>query len=62
MRDRFEIFFWKVALYLLRTGYGYCEEPRSLGDKDLDNGCAGCKASEVQDWIKKHIQLIKDFL
>ena len=58
MRDWFEIYFWKIALYLLRTGYGYCDER----DEEMfmtESRCGCCDASDVQDWIKNHLKLIK---
>lgn len=58
MKDYLEIQFFKIAKYILRRGYGYCEEPRERGDGHLDSGCAACKASDVQDWIDHYIGLL----
>lgn len=58
MRDGLEIQFWKSAKWLLRHGYGYCEERD--GGKFMEQGrCVGCDASDVQDWIDSHIDLLR---
>lgn len=51
--------FWKFAKYLIKKSYGY--EP--VHDRDgmpmgAQGRCAGCRASEVQDWIGDHIDII----
>lgn len=58
MKDWLEIQFWKFAKHLLKTGYGYCDERD--GAKFGDQGrCGACNASDVQDWIDHHIDLLK---
>ena len=53
MKDKLEILFWRFAKYLLFKGYGYCDE--------REEGCGCCAASEVQDWIDCHIELLRDW-
>lgn len=51
--------FWKVAKYLLKKGYGYCDERD--GEAFMSEGrCPCCDASEVYDWIDLHIRLLDD--
>lgn len=58
MIDKLEIIFWKFAKYIIRKGYGYCEELD--GEAFMSNGrCCVCDATQVQQWIDKHIELIK---
>ena len=58
MLDYLEIIFWKIALKILKKGYGYCWE-RDGGKFRGKNRCSGCDGSDVQDWISDHIDLIK---
>lgn len=59
----FEIQFWQFAKYLLKKGYGYEKESDRTyagGRSVLDLGrCGSCVASEIQDWIDQHIDLLK---
>jgi hypothetical protein len=55
MRDYLEIKFWQFGIWLLKSGYGYCEE------KDYEVGCICCTFSEVQRRLAEHIELIKSF-
>ena len=58
MLNWLEIQFWRFAKWLLKRGYGYCNERD--GGKFLEKGrCGACDASDVQDWIDKHIDLLK---
>ena len=52
------ILFWKFVKNLIRKGYGYCGE-RDGGIFMKDGRCVACDASDVQDWIDKHIELVK---
>lgn len=56
-----EIYFWKFAKYLIRHGYGYEEKDKRDGmSVDVQGRCVGCAASEVQDWISSHIELLEE--
>ena len=58
LEDQFEIIIFKIARYLLKRGYGYCEERD--GEVFMKNGrCCACDASDVQDFIANHISLIE---
>ena len=58
--DRFEIIIFKIAKYLIKRGYGYCEERD--GGVFMKNGrCVACDSSDVQDFIDKHIELIENW-
>lgn len=58
MSDWLEIQFWKVAVWLLNRGYGYCHE-RDGAQFGAEARCGSCNASDVQDWILAHVELIK---
>lgn len=61
MKTYLETKFFLFVKWLIRRGYGY-EDKRDRDDFHvfMQNGrCAGCDASEVQDWIDKHIKLIQ---
>lgn len=58
MRNWLEIQFWRVGKWLLRKGYGYCDE-RDGGKFGEASRCGACNASDIQDWIDDHISLIK---
>lgn len=50
--------FWLFIKWLIKRKYGYCP----LDDRDgfpvgFKGRCAGCGASEVQDWIDDHLDL-----
>lgn len=66
MKDWLEIRFWRMALWLLERGYGHCDTPDYVDFPEHDralNGnarCAACQATEVQTWIRHHIQLIEN--
>lgn len=50
--------FWKLAKYILRKGYGYCTDRDGKPFLHKER-CGACNASDVQDWIDTHIELIK---
>lgn len=58
MKDWLEIKFWQFVKWFIRRGYGYCVE-RDGAEFLAQGRCAGCNASDVQDWIDRHIDLIK---
>lgn len=60
MKNYLEIQFWKIAKLILQRGYGYCEE-RDGGVFMSSGRCAQCDASDVMDWIDKHIELLEDY-
>lgn len=67
--DWFEIRFWRMAVWILKKGYGGNCPTSDLDDfpdmykvpKDVfhDGRCASCRAREVIDWIEDHIRLLK---
>ena len=69
MKDWFEIKFWKVAIWILRKGYGGNCETCDLDDFDYNNPiseqviakgrCGSCRARECIIFIQDHISLIK---
>jgi hypothetical protein len=51
----YETLIFKLMLRILKKGWGYCEE-RS-GEIPFSQGqCPGCDASDIQDWIKRHLK------
>lgn len=71
MTTQIEIWFWQIAIWLIKRGYG-CDCPTSdLDDFPLEqkmtpkeivfrsSRCPSCKAKETIDWIKEHIELLK---
>jgi len=70
MKDYLEIKFWKLAIYIIRKGYGadcpasdlewfykHVVREETFADKVFSR-CASCKAKETIDWIEGHIELI----
>lgn len=53
-----EIKFFKIVKYIIYKGYGYCKE-RDRGKFLSEHRCGACDASDIQDWIDKHINLLK---
>lgn len=59
MKTYIEVQFFRFMKWLIYRGYGYCEERD--GFTFMQEGrCAGCDASDVQDFIDYHISLIKN--
>lgn len=56
MKDKLETLFWKIAIRIIRKGYGDCVD---LEESDRDDGCAGCRAGNIIRWIEDHISLIR---
>lgn len=56
--NKLAILFWKFTKWLIKRGYAYCEE-RDGGVFLSQGRCGGCNASDVQDWIDDHIDLLK---
>lgn len=55
-----EIKFWQFVKWVIYKGYGYCRKKERMDLPLMSEGrCAECDASDVQDWIDKHIELIK---
>lgn len=57
IKNTLEVCFWKFARGLLKRGYGYCNERTTLNFREKGR-CGACDASDVQDWIQEHINLI----
>lgn len=58
LKDYIEVQFFSFVKWVIYQGYGYCVERD--GEAFMTKGrCAGCDASDVQDWIDEHISLIK---
>lgn len=55
--NKLETIFWKVAKRIIKKGYGYCDV-RDGQVFMLEGRCSACDASEVQDWVDGHIELI----
>ncbi len=53
-----EIQLFRFIKYLINIGYGYCDE-RDGGIFMDKSRCSGCNASDVQDWIDGHIDLLR---
>ena len=63
MLDKLQIQFWKVAIWLIKRGYGAdCEFKDTDEFEELKHNtyarCGSCKAREIIEWIEKHITLI----
>lgn len=52
MIDYLEIYFWKIAIRIIRKGYGNACD-------DYDENCACCQANKTINWIEEHIKLIR---
>ena len=61
IRDVIDIAIAKLAIWSLNRGYGYCRE-REQQPLLSEDRCAACAASDVQDWPKTHIGLIRHFV
>jgi len=71
MKDFLEIQFWRVAIWILKKGYGancrtsdlddFPEEYKSPKDVFSKNRCGSCRAKETINWIEDHIKLIEMF-
>ena len=68
MIDKLEILFWRLAIWIIRKGYGAdCREsdiddfPENKEEllKDPKGRCGSCRAKEAIEWIEDHIELIK---
>jgi len=69
LSNLFEIFLCKVVIWFLQRGYGPKCDTSDIDDfpdmyktpKDVFNPgrCAACRANEVVDWLKSHIDLIR---
>lgn len=60
-----EIKFWKVAIWIIKRGYGTCEKmdyeefeyhPHEL---NAQGRCPACQATEVIKWIEYHLSLLE---
>jgi hypothetical protein len=51
MMDWIDILIAKLALWSIRSGYGYCE--------NWEEDCPSCLASAVQDWLRQHVDQIR---
>jgi len=66
MINMLEIRFWHMAKWLIRHGYGQCEnldyEEMQEIPHELNNQarCGSCQATEVVRWIEGHIALLKN--
>ena len=54
MKNILEIWFWRIAIRIIKKGYGEdCP--------DEMEGCPSCEARKVIEWIEDHILLIEEF-
>lgn len=62
-----EIYFWKIAKWLIRRGYGAdcpTTDLEDFGAKTANDvfhpgRCASCRAREIIHWIDGHVDLIQ---
>ena len=54
MKDILEIWFWRIAIRIIKKGYG-------ADCPDEAEGCVSCDAKRVIGWIERHILLIEEF-
>ncbi|HEY4528370.1 MAG TPA: hypothetical protein VJJ48_00885 [Candidatus Paceibacterota bacterium] len=59
MKDWLEIKFFQFVKRKINRDYGYCQERCEDHVFMKEGTCAACTASDVQDWIDDHINLIK---
>ncbi len=52
MKNYLEIMFWKLAIRIIKKGYG-------ADCPDYDERCASCRAKDTIGWVEDHISLIK---
>jgi len=52
MKDLLDILIAKLAIWSIKRGYG-------ANCKDYANGCAGCEAKKIINWLEDHIKLIR---
>jgi hypothetical protein len=60
--NKIEIFFWKIAKRIIRKSYGYNENKDDRLSFGSELKCSECMASDVQDWIDSHIELLDRFM
>lgn len=71
MRNYIEIWFWKIAIRLIKKDYGANCETSDLNDfqKTFKNcedvfspsRCPSCQAREIINWIEGYIELLKKY-
>jgi len=50
--------FWKIAIWLIKRGYGADCDTHDLDDFNGEARCPSCKAKDIIEWIEEHIELL----
>lgn len=68
LKNKIEILFWKFTIYLIQSEYGkgcktsdiedFPETFKTAQSVFHSGRCPACRAKEVVDWIKNHIDLL----
>lgn len=61
MKDWLEIRFWRMAIWLIKRGYGADCTTRDMDDVSSlpkEARCGSCYAKETLAWIDQHIDLL----